>query len=122
MAVAVAVSWEPEAAGGVENVTDETTGLSLEGEKPKSRLVVFGDSNMVTNELMARNRNLVLNTLAWMSERQELVSIRPRLEFGEPINITGMESRVIWAIGVMDLPIIVLLMGFAVLIRRRLRG
>ena len=122
VAVAVALSWEPEVAGDVASGTDETTGLQLEDETPKSRLVVFGDANMVTNELMARNRNLVLNTLAWMSEREELVSIRPRLEFGEPVNITGMESRVIWAIGVMDVPILVLLAGIAVLVRRRVRG
>lgn len=121
--VAVALSWESEAAvAETDETTDEATGLELNKETPESHLVVYGDADMVSNAWLEQNRNLILNTLAWMSDRQELVSIRPRAEFGQPIMVNPMESRVIWAIGVVDLPMLILLLGIAVMVRRRVRG
>ncbi len=123
LTVAVVLSWEPEAAGAeIGSTTDENTGIELNEQTPASRLVVFGDSDMIKNANFTYNRNLLLNTMAWMAQRQELVSIRPRTEFGQPIMVTDMESRVIWALGVMDLPVLVMLIGIAVLVRRRVRG
>jgi len=52
--------------------------------EPKSttetRLVVFGDSDFLTNGFFnaSGDGDLALNTIAWLSEQEELVSIRPK--------------------------------------------
>ncbi|MFQ5877966.1 MAG: GldG family protein [Acidobacteriota bacterium] len=50
------------------------------GEPDQSRLILFGDSDFVTNAYFnaAGNGDLSLNAIAWLAEREELVSIRPK--------------------------------------------
>jgi ABC-type uncharacterized transport system involved in gliding motility auxiliary subunit len=46
----------------------------------ETRLVVFGDSDFLTNGFFnaSGDGDLALNTIAWLSEQEELVSIRPK--------------------------------------------
>ena len=53
-----------------------------EDSKPaaETRLVVFGDSDFLTNGFFnaSGDGDLALNTIAWLSEQEDLVSIRPK--------------------------------------------
>jgi ABC-type uncharacterized transport system involved in gliding motility auxiliary subunit len=46
----------------------------------ETRLVVFGDSDFLTNGFFnaSGDGDLALNTIAWLSEQEDLVSIRPK--------------------------------------------
>ncbi len=46
----------------------------------KRRIVVFGDSDFVTNGYLGipGNRDLFLNSVNWLAQQENLISIRPR--------------------------------------------
>jgi ABC-type uncharacterized transport system involved in gliding motility auxiliary subunit len=48
--------------------------------KPETRVVVFGDSDFAANggAAIPGNRDLFLNTLGWLSQQENLISIRPK--------------------------------------------
>jgi len=48
--------------------------------KPETRVVVFGDSDFASNSGAAipGNRDLFMNTLGWLSQQENLISIRPK--------------------------------------------
>jgi ABC-type uncharacterized transport system involved in gliding motility auxiliary subunit len=48
--------------------------------KPETRVVVFGDSDFASNGSAAipGNKDLFLNTLGWLSQQENLISIRPK--------------------------------------------
>ncbi|HEY7172734.1 MAG TPA: DUF4350 domain-containing protein [Vicinamibacterales bacterium] len=48
--------------------------------KPETRVVVFGDSDFASNagSGIPGNRDLFLNTLGWLSQQENLISIRPK--------------------------------------------
>ena len=46
----------------------------------ETRVVVFGDSDFAANSGLGRqgNRDLFLNTVGWLSQQENLISIRPK--------------------------------------------
>lgn len=120
----------------------ETTldGLTLpqpdEGEDPMGRLglaavsegksggkvVVFGDSDFASNELLdqASNFDLLPNTIAWLVGEEDQVSIRPNAAAKGTFTMTTIQGLLVWLVSVLLLP--ALAMGGAVwtwLARRR---
>ena len=69
--------------------TDVAIGDS--GQTRDARAVVIGDSDFVTPEQVKNggNLNLLLNSVAWLTEREELIAIRARGEENQPIKLTG---------------------------------
>ncbi|MFQ5912775.1 MAG: Gldg family protein [Nitrospinota bacterium] len=94
-----------------------------EGEVGKnSRIVVFGNSRFASNEALnaSGNRDLFMNSLSWLAEQEDLISIRPRERQGSgPIFLTAAQSRAIFFLPVIVLPGLVLLSGAGIYIRRR---
>jgi ABC-type uncharacterized transport system involved in gliding motility auxiliary subunit len=82
--VSVAVAGVPSIAGDdegegtspVDAEEDEDEGAQ---EKPEPRLVVFGDSDFATNQLIGefRNRDLFVNAVNWLLGDVEAITIRP---------------------------------------------
>lgn len=94
-----------------------------EGELAKeARMVVFGNSRFASNEALnaSGNRDLFLNSLSWLAEQEDLISIRPKeRQGGGPVFLTAAQSRAIFFLPVVVLPGLVLLSAAAVYIRRR---
>jgi ABC-type uncharacterized transport system involved in gliding motility auxiliary subunit len=94
-----------------------------EGELGRSaRLIVFGNSRFASNQVLgaAGNRDLFLNSLSWLAQQEDLISIRPRSRQGSgPIFMSAAQSRAIFFLPVIVLPGLVLLSGFTVYMRRR---
>jgi ABC-type uncharacterized transport system involved in gliding motility auxiliary subunit len=89
------------------------------------RLAVIGDSDFVTNNYInvLGNKDLFLNTINWLAERQELVSIRPKAESTavSMLFLTENESRlVLWSAVIIE-PLLILAIGMGVVLRRRMR-
>ncbi len=70
--VAVAGSLDGEPGEAEEEAT-------AEAERPGARLVVFGDSDFASNQLLEayRNRDLFVNSVNWLLGDVEAISIRP---------------------------------------------
>ncbi len=89
------------------------------------RLVVFGTSNFAANHYLnvLGNKDLVLNTINWLSEKEDLLSARPR-QGTAPVSmlfLTENESRLVLWSAVIVQPALVLLIGILIVLRRRFK-
>jgi LPXTG-motif cell wall-anchored protein len=93
------------------------------GRRPM-RLVVFGDSDFATNQLLQANTpNAVLlsNTLNWLVEREALLDIPAKKTEQVRLTLTGPEIRNIYLLAA-ALPLLAIALGGAVFVRRRRRA
>jgi ABC-type uncharacterized transport system involved in gliding motility auxiliary subunit len=94
--------------------------LTAPGKRPM-RLVVFGDSDFATNQLLGANADnglLLSNTLNWLVEREALLGIPPKKTEQVRLTLTGEEIRRIYLV-VALLPILAVILGGVVFSRRR---
>ena len=89
--------------------------------RDKARLVVFGTSNLASNQFlnMQGNRDLFLNTVSWLADQQDLISIRPRLAKQTPVMLTAQQGQLVFLLPVVVMPGLALVAGIAVYTRRR---
>ena len=96
--------------------------LAIAGSmKSRARVAVFGDSDFASNTYISfmMNKDLFLNTVSWLAEEENKIAIRPKQEEDRRISLTGGQSRTIFYISVIVLPLIVLLAGTIIWWRRR---
>jgi ABC-type uncharacterized transport system involved in gliding motility auxiliary subunit len=73
--------------------------LGDSGQTRDARVVVVGDSDFVSNDKirLAGNHNFLLNSLAWLTESEELIAIRPTGTEDPPIILSkGQQQAVSW--------------------------
>lgn len=102
-------------------VNIEKGGQEGSTEKKQARLVVFGDSDFAKNRYFPQqgNGDLFLNSISWLAEEEELISIRPRQPGFNPISLTRAQGRNIFIFSVVLLPLAVLVAGIGVYVKRR---
>jgi ABC-type uncharacterized transport system involved in gliding motility auxiliary subunit len=96
-----------------------------EGKKDaKSRLVVIGTSNLASNLFfnVAGNRDFFLNAVSWLAEEENLIAIRPKDARQAPVILTATQGQLIFWLPVVVLPGAVMIVGIAVIVRRRKSG
>ena len=67
--------------------------------KPETRLAVIGDSDFAANGTLGvpGNRDLFMNTIGWLSQQDNLISIRPKEADDRRITLTAtQESNIFW--------------------------
>jgi ABC-type uncharacterized transport system involved in gliding motility auxiliary subunit len=87
----------------------------------KARLVVYGTSNLASNQFLnlQGNRDLFLNTVSWLAEQEDLISIRPKDTKQTPVMLTARQGQAAFLLPVVVLPGLALLAGILVFARRR---
>ena len=87
--------------------------------QPGGRLAVIGDLDFATNlhVIAGNNRDLFLNSIAWLVEEEDQIGERP--EAGETLEITELESGVLCLLVGFLLPGASAALGMGVLFRRR---
>jgi gliding motility-associatede transport system auxiliary component len=107
--------------------TDQRGPLSLgvavekkEGKKT-GRVVVIGDSDFASNRWvsMQRNGDLFYNAVNWLSEESNLISIRPKSPENRRVDLTEAQQRGLSLLIIYILPLIVLLGGLTIWLKRR---
>jgi ABC-type uncharacterized transport system involved in gliding motility auxiliary subunit len=90
-------------------------------KKPETRLVAFGDSDFASNAALGvtGNRDLFLNTVNWLAQQENLISIRPRDPEDRRITLTADQGRRIFYLTVLLVPGLILLAGVQTWWRRR---
>jgi ABC-type uncharacterized transport system involved in gliding motility auxiliary subunit len=113
--VSIAVALTVQAKGAPDEEAEEGD------EEKESRVVIFGDAAFIDNEHIAKmyNADLFLNTVNWLAEEEELISIRPKTTRGSRVLMTPQETRDIFYMSVLILPEALLLFGLAIWWRRR---
>ncbi|MCX7918409.1 MAG: GldG family protein [bacterium] len=99
----------------------ELTGIDTTIAVPETRLVVFGDSDFVSNAFLDKvgNRDIFLNSLAWLVEQPELVGIRAKEPEQRQIFLIGYQWRLVAFTSLLFLPLIVFFAGIVVWWKRR---
>lgn len=93
------------------------------------RLVVIGDVDFATDGYIDQggNRDLVLNSISWLTDEEALIARRPRdvAEIARPLSplvLTEPQADVLFVGAVVVQPALALLIGAVVVSRRRRRG
>jgi ABC-type uncharacterized transport system involved in gliding motility auxiliary subunit len=94
---------------------------SLPG-KESPVLAVFGSAMLVTNSMYQRvpfNRDLVMNTLAWLVHREKQISIRPRYRASSLVLLDDHQLKLVTFFVFDFLPLLVLALGLSIWRTRR---
>lgn len=86
----------------------------------RARLVVYGNSRFASNTLLGLggNRDLVMNTLSWLVEEEDLLAIRPKDPKTAPLFLTASQGRLLWLVPAL-VPLAVAGVGVGVFVTRR---
>ena len=87
----------------------------------KARIVAYGTAAFAANNYLnlSGNKDLFLNSISWLAEEEDLISIRPREAKSTPVILTASQGQAALWVGVVLPPAVALLAGVGVGIRRR---
>jgi len=87
----------------------------------EAKIVVYGDSDFVSNThlRLSGNRDLFLNSIAWLSGEESLIAIRGKEVDATPLFLRKGQSRMLFFVTVIIMPLLVIAIGVVMLIRRR---
>jgi len=96
-------------------------GVAAVATKDKARIVVYGTSNLVSNQFLnlQGNRDFFLNTVSWLAEEEDQISIRPKDARQTPVFLSAQQAQAVFFLPVVVLPALVLVGGIVVVVRRR---
>ena len=114
--VAVAVALKEESEKEAPPAPGQT-----ETAKEKRVLVALGDSDFVTNKHLEQgNPDIFMNSVNWLAEEEELISIRPKDQGQSQIrSLTGRQLRSVKTASIFAVPILLLIAGAIVWWKRR---
>jgi ABC-type uncharacterized transport system involved in gliding motility auxiliary subunit len=89
--------------------------------KPETRVVVFGDSDFATNGVLGiqGNKDLFMNTVGWISQQENLISIRPKEASDRRLTLTATQQNNITWLSLLIVPGAVFGTGIYTWMRRR---
>jgi ABC-type uncharacterized transport system involved in gliding motility auxiliary subunit len=89
--------------------------------KDKARIVVYGTSSLAANQFinLPGNRDFFLNTVSWLAEEEDQISIRPKDTRQAPVFLTAQQAQAVFLLPVVVLPGLILIGGIVALVRRR---
>jgi ABC-type uncharacterized transport system involved in gliding motility auxiliary subunit len=96
-------------------------GEAADAPKPETRVVVIGDSDFVANAGLGiqGNRDLFLNTIGWLSQQENLISIRPKSPNDSRITLTATQQNNITWLSLLIIPAFIFGSGVYTWWRRR---
>ncbi len=110
----------PIPLAGIATLKSKT---SAEPGKPSAegRLALFGDSDFASNRYYGEggNGNLFLNTVNWLTEESDLISILPKTSRPRAIQLTPSQGKLIFWVSLIILPLFILVSGISIWVRRR---
>jgi ABC-type uncharacterized transport system involved in gliding motility auxiliary subunit len=95
--------------------------LAAVATREKARLVVYGTANLATNQFLnlQGNRDFFLNTVSWLAEEEDQISIRPRDSKAAPVFLTSQQAQAVFWVPVVILPALAIAGGIVAVARRR---
>ncbi len=89
-------------------------------DKPEARYVVIGDSDFMSDANMNQGgKDLFLNSIGWLSQQNDLISIRPKETKNQALYLSQAQGRVLTVVPLIVVPSLALLFGLGVFILRR---
>jgi len=74
--------------------------------KPETRVVVFGDSDFASTAALGipGNRDLFMNTIGWLSQQENLISIRPKEPDDRRVTMTAVQQNNVTILSLLLIP------------------
>ncbi len=124
------IQFEPEqdvagplsVALAIEAISDlNTQPFRQDGEYVETNMVVIGDTDFASNQYIAnaKNGDLLVNSVNWLAEDYELISVRPKLRSFRELVLTSRERDLVRWTGWLLMPSLVGLAGIYMWWRRR---
>ena len=87
----------------------------------KARIVVYGTSSIAANQFLniQGNRDFFLNTVSWLAEEEDQISIRPKDVKQTPVFMSSNQAQAVFLLPIVVLPALVLVGGIVAVVRRR---
>jgi len=100
---------------------------SNEGESEKGKegfILAVGDSDFISNSMYQTqgNKDLFLNSINFLADRGELISIRPKQQESVYLTLTAKQGRFAFFVSLIIIPILVIVVGLYLNIHRRARS
>ena len=113
LSIAAAVSASPGAAS--------TPTPDANAPKPETRVIVIGDSDFPANAYLGigGNRDFFMNMLGWLSQQENLISIRPKEAEDRRITLTAAQQNNIMMLSLFVIPGVIFGSGVYAWWRRR---
>ncbi|NQU99469.1 MAG: GldG family protein [Parcubacteria group bacterium] len=94
---------------------------SEEANSKNTRLIVVGDSDFAVDGFADSlgNQDFFLNSINYLASEEDLISIRPKDEEERTVALTGGQSKTIFYGTVFGMPVVVIIAGILVWLRRR---
>ena len=95
------------------NSDNESDEASEDSSNQETRIAVFGDSDFAANSTIGiqGNQDLALNSINWLAQQENLISIRPREPEDRRITLTADEQFRIQLILLLIIPGLILCAG-----------
>jgi ABC-type uncharacterized transport system involved in gliding motility auxiliary subunit len=94
---------------------------SADAPSPQTRIVVVGDSDFAANAGLGiqGNRDLFMNILGWLTQQENLISIRPREPDDRRLTLTSAQQANLTWLTLVILPLLIFGTGVYTWLRRR---
>lgn len=123
LTVAVAVNKTDPVQSITPGAAPAPAPTAVPGEKqPRGRMVVVGNAEFATNTYFNQvlgNRDFFINSVNWLAEDEDLISIRAEPQDSAPIVLTNQSQVLVFYASVVFIPLSVLLLGAAIWWQRR---
>ncbi|MBU3099138.1 MULTISPECIES: GldG family protein [Clostridium] len=107
-----------KASGDTDGPFDVAVAITDTQESSVAKIVVFSSSGFI-NVAAGGNLDLFMNSMNWVQDRQENISITPKDLTTQTLEMTKAQTLGFSALVIIVIPAIVLIMGVVVWIRRR---
>ena len=117
----VSIGAAVSAAVSAPTQAPEQPGADQNGKKSETRVVAIGDSDFAANAYVSvqGNRDLFMNTIGWLAQQENLISIRPREASDRRLTMTAAATRIVFFLAIFGIPGAILGMGVYTWWRRR---
>jgi ABC-type uncharacterized transport system involved in gliding motility auxiliary subunit len=95
--------------------------LAAVATKDKMRIVVYGTAGLAGNQFLnvQGNKDFFLNTVSWLAEQEDQISVRPKDTKQAPVFLTSQQAQAVFWLPVVILPAIGMVGGIIAVARRR---
>jgi ABC-type uncharacterized transport system involved in gliding motility auxiliary subunit len=123
ISVAVVAAISAKNLGNDPKNQEQPTGKSAESTDAggQAHLLVFGDSDFASNSYfnLQGNADFFLNAINFLGQQENLISIQRPKTAGAPLTLSRSQNRLLFWVGLLLMPAVVLASGLAVFQSRR---
>jgi len=121
--VALVASISNKSSEDGQKSNEQTGGKTSEASDPggQAQILVFGDSDFVSNSYFSLqgNSDFFLNSINYLAQQENLITVERPKTLGTPLTLSRSQSQLLFWVGLLLMPVVVLASGLAVFRLRR---